>query len=104
VPIALRGTETARFLAIRGLGVLLEEADADALAALMGSMTSEIYDATSRRIAACAPETWIFNRSDCEGLVRRLSAVTSAAPPRIALDFPQAHQNTSTPQNEGGLS
>ncbi|MGF6159331.1 succinoglycan biosynthesis protein ExoL [Ensifer sp. KUDG1] len=104
VPIALRGTETARFLAIRGLGVLLDEADPAALAALMGSMTSEIYDATSRRIAACAPETWIFNRSDCEGLVRRLSAVTSAAPPRIALEFPQAHQNASTPQNEGGLS
>jgi len=98
VPIALRGTETARFLAIRGLGMLLDKAEPEALATLLGSIDPERYIEASGRIATCAADTWIFSRSDCERLVRRLSAVTSAAPPRIAPNL------SPTPQNEGGLS
>lgn len=97
VPIALRGTETARFLAIRGLGMLLDEAEPEALVALIGSIEPERYAEASGRIAACAADTWIFSRGDCESLVRRLSAVTSAAPPRIAPNL------SPNPQNEGGL-
>ncbi|UAX95140.1 glycosyl transferase family 1 [Ensifer adhaerens] len=98
VPIALRGTETSRFLAIRGLGMLLDEAEPEALVGLLGSIDPERYAEASGRIATCAAETWIFNRSDCEGLVRRLSVVVSAAPPRIAPTL------SPTPQNESGLS
>ncbi|OCP03406.1 MULTISPECIES: glycosyl transferase family 1 [unclassified Ensifer] len=103
VPIALRGTETARFLAIRGLGMLLDEAEPEALEALFSATTSERYVDASRRIAACAPETWIFSRSDCADLVRRLAAATSA-PSLMASKLSPTPRNTAAPQNEGGLS
>ncbi|HEV7322584.1 MAG TPA: glycosyl transferase family 1 [Ensifer sp.] len=104
VPIAMRGTETARFLAIRGLGMLLDDAEPEALVGVVGSMTPERYVEASRRIAACAPETWVFNRNDCEDLVRRLAAVTSAAPSLVTPKRAPKPRNTQTPQNEGGLS
>ncbi|HEV7310788.1 glycosyl transferase family 1 [Ensifer sp.] len=104
VPIALRGTETARFLAIRGLGMLLDEPAPEALAALVGAITPERYTDASRRIAACAPETWIFNRSDCEDLVRRLAAAATASPPLTQKRRTRRPRSTPTPQNEGGLS
>jgi len=78
--------------------MLLDKAEPEALATLLGSIDPERYIEASGRIATCAADTWIFSRSDCESLVRRLSAVTSAAPPRIAPNL------SPTPQNEGGLS
>ena len=47
VPIAMRATETGRFLADRHLGLLLDDAVAGALAALLGSHDIEEY-ATQR--------------------------------------------------------
>ncbi len=96
VPIAMRGTETARFLAVRGLGLLLDEAGPDNLVSLLGDIDTERYADASRRVAACNSDTWVFGRNDCENLVRRLSAITCTAPEPTA---PLSHAR----QNEGGL-
>ncbi len=96
VPIAMRGTETARFLAVRGLGLLLDEAGPDNLVSLLGDIDTERYADASRRVAACNSDTWVFGRNDCENLVRRLSAITCSAPEPTA---PLSHAR----QNEGGL-
>ncbi|WP_312363418.1 glycosyl transferase family 1 [Ensifer sp.] len=96
VPIAMRGTETARFLAVRGLGLLLDEAGPDNLVSLLGDIDTERYADASRRVAACNSDTWVFGRNDCENLVRRLSAITRSAPEPTA---PLSHAR----QNEGGL-
>ncbi len=83
IPIAMKGTETARFLAVRGIGLVLEEADADSLAALVGSMTPDHFAEAADRIGRCHPATWVFDRSDCETLVRRLATLTLDAPQTI---------------------
>ncbi|OOG75130.1 hypothetical protein BLJAPNOD_06867 [Ensifer sp. M14] len=97
VPIAMRGTETARFLAIRGLGFLLEEAEPDNLVSLLGAVDAGSYAEASDRVRACNSDTWVFGRNDCENLVRRLSAITPTAPEPAT---PLSHVR----QNEGGLS
>ncbi|OCP37419.1 glycosyl transferase family 1 [Ensifer sp. LC163] len=97
VPIAMRGTETARFLAVRGLGFLLDEAEPENLVSLLGDVDAGRYADASHRVTACNSDTWVFGRNDCENLVRRLSAITSKAPEPAT---PLSHAR----QNEGGLS
>lgn len=97
VPIAMRGTETARFLAVRGLGFLLDEAEPENLVSLLGAVNADRYVDASGRVAACNSDTWIFGRNDCENLVRRLSAIASTA---LEPATPLSHAR----QNEGGLS
>ena len=97
VPIAIRGTETARFLAVRGIGLLLDEAEPDNLVSLLGDVDESLYADASHRVAACNSDTWVFGRNDCENLVRRLSAITPTAPEPAT---PLSHAR----QNEGGLS
>ncbi|WP_081162561.1 glycosyl transferase family 1 [Ensifer aridi] len=97
IPIAMKGTETARFLAVRGIGLVLEEADAESLAALVGSMTPDAYADNAERISRCNPGTWVFDRSDCEALVRRLATLIVEPPrplPAVAIAEPR--------HNEGG--
>ncbi|KQW60687.1 MULTISPECIES: hypothetical protein [unclassified Ensifer] len=97
VPIAMRGTETARFLAVRGLGFLLDEPEPDNLVSLLGAVDANSQADASGRVAACNTDTWVFRHTDCENLVRRLSAIASTAP-EPATPLSQARQN------EGGLS
>lgn len=97
VPIAMRGTETARFLAVRGLGFLLDEPEPDNLVSLLGAVDANSHADASGRVAACNTDTWVFRHTDCENLVRRLSAIASTAP-EPATPLSQARQN------EGGLS
>ncbi|OCP21760.1 MULTISPECIES: glycosyl transferase family 1 [unclassified Ensifer] len=97
VPIAMRGTETARFLAVRGIGFLLDEAEPENLVSLLGAVDADRYADASGRVSACNSDTWVFGRNDCENLVRRLSAITSTAPEPAT---PLSHAR----QNEGGLS
>ncbi|PDT83235.1 glycosyl transferase family 1 [Sinorhizobium sp. BJ1] len=97
IPIAMKGTETARFLAVRGIGLVLEEANADSLAALLGSMTPDHFAEAADRIGRCHPATWVFDRSDCETLVRRLATLTADAPQTIipAAALAEARHNES---------
>jgi succinoglycan biosynthesis protein ExoL len=75
VPIAMRNTETGRFLADRHLGILLSEPSVDALAALFDELTPETYAASRRKILAEDRGTWVCDARDCRALVERLKGL-----------------------------
>jgi glycosyltransferase involved in cell wall biosynthesis len=75
VPIAMKGTETARFLAERQLGLLLDDASVDGLAAALGAIDAEKYAAMRQRIAGHGNGEWVAGLADCRALVERLQAV-----------------------------
>lgn len=77
VPIALAGTETARFLAARNLGFILPDASTDRLTDLFTSMNDETYGAAVERIHSLGPAPWTFSRADCQHLVKRLSTLAA---------------------------
>ncbi|MHB0950908.1 MAG: glycosyl transferase family 1 [Allorhizobium sp.] len=81
VPIALEGTETARFLRERGLGFILPNAETDSLVAFFETMNDETYGHAFERIRAQGPAPWTFNRADCERLVKRLSTLAASNQP-----------------------
>jgi hypothetical protein len=98
VPIAMSGTETARFLATRKIGLPLETATADHLAEVMSGMTEQRYLDLFAAVAAQDRKTWTTDRSECLALVQRLSSLTPATRPLI---LPEA---VSQPHgNKGGL-
>ncbi|WP_420961582.1 glycosyl transferase family 1 [Brucella sp. IR073] len=75
VPIAMEGTETARFLKRLGIGFTLARPDADELARLFGALDAERYEQARARVAAQDSSTWICNEDDCRALVGRLSTL-----------------------------
>ena len=79
VPIAMRQTETGRFLADRHLGLLLEEASPEALAAVLDGLAAEAYAAKRQKIVAQDRGTWVCDRGDCRALVDRLRGLAGAA-------------------------
>jgi succinoglycan biosynthesis protein ExoL len=85
VPIALRQTETGRFLAERYMGVLLQEASLPALAADLGDMDASRYAAIRRKVAAEDRSTWVCDLRDCQALVDRLKALAGSTAPVRAL-------------------
>ncbi|WP_011579999.1 MULTISPECIES: glycosyl transferase family 1 [Chelativorans] len=90
VPIAMRDTETARFLEERGLGIILPEATPDALERAVGDMDWPRYRALRSRILAVDRKTWSCDRQDCIDFVARLNRLAAAPPPRIAQALAQA--------------
>ncbi len=94
VPIAVDGTETARFLAGRKIGFTLDAADAAHLAALLGEMDEQRYLAAFEAMASQDRKQWMVDRSDCHGLVQRLASLTHASE-QIAerQAIPQLHRN-----------
>ncbi|CDM59939.1 glycosyl transferase family 1 [Rhizobium favelukesii] len=99
VPIAMRGTETARYTGARGLGLVLDHADAATLATLLSTMTAERYLSEFDRVAATDPRHWTFDRGDARALVTRLSELRTQAAPTGPL-LQDLHQ---TQRNKGGL-
>ncbi|MFU0504486.1 glycosyltransferase family protein [Pseudaminobacter sp. NGMCC 1.201702] len=85
VPIAMRATETGRFLSDRHLGLLLDEPSVEALAERFESMGAETYAAARKRVLAEDRGTWVCDLRDCRALVDRLKALTpeTAAPDAI---------------------
>ncbi len=86
VPIAMRETETGRFLADRHLGLLLDDPSADALAALLGGLTADQYLAKRRKIVAQDRGTWVCDLGDCRALVERLQGLAGAVRQRPLLE------------------
>ncbi|WP_159588131.1 glycosyltransferase [Chelativorans xinjiangense] len=78
VPIAIEGTETGRFLERHGIGLLLSEPSADALAALLGSMDATSFAEHRARVTAKPSETWVCGLEDCRALVARLEGLKRA--------------------------
>ncbi|MEF0940952.1 glycosyl transferase family 1 [Rhizobium sp. BR 362] len=94
VPIAFDGTETARFLANRKIGLTLEKANAANLVALLGDMNSERYLAAFNALAAQDRRQWMTDRAECRGLVQRLTSLTGAGQQNAELQtLPKLHRN-----------
>ena len=79
VPIAMRETETGRFLADRHLGLLLDDAAPDVLGALLGSLSVEEYGTRRKKIVAQDRGTWVCDLGDCRALVDRLQNLAAGA-------------------------
>jgi len=78
VPIAMRGTETARFLSERRLGVLLEDASVGALESALSGIDAESYAALRQRVAAHDGTEWVAGIGDCRALVERLASLAGS--------------------------
>jgi succinoglycan biosynthesis protein ExoL len=85
VPIAMRATETGRFLADRHLGLLLDEPSVEALAERFEGMGAETYAAARKRVLAEDRGTWVCDLRDCRALVDRLKALTPETAPDAIL-------------------
>ena len=75
VPLAMKGTETARFLAERRIGLLLDEPRVEKLAALLSGMSATEFEAKRDAVAALDDSTWVCGPAECRRLVERLSHV-----------------------------
>jgi len=76
LPIAVAGTETARFLQQRNIGHILETADVASLETLFSKLSDASYLQSFQRLAAIDRQQWITDRNDCRELVRVLQSLT----------------------------
>lgn len=100
VPIAMAGTETARFLDDRKIGLVLPDADSTRLEKLFGRMDEESYRDALDAVARQHPSLWTIKQSDCEAFVRRLATLsteTDGAPAAAAVP-------SRTYRDQGGLT
>lgn len=81
VPIAIAGTETARFIGGRDIGFVLQQASVDALVELFSGVDHKSYVDAATRIADQGAKQWTFRRNDCLELVNHLSAIANAPEP-----------------------
>ncbi|KQR30970.1 glycosyl transferase family 1 [Rhizobium sp. Leaf155] len=77
LPIAVAGTETARFLQQRKIGHVLETANVAALEALFSKLSDASYLQSFQTLAAIDRQQWITDRNDCRELVRALQSLTT---------------------------
>lgn len=75
VPIALAGTETARFLANRGIGIILPDAEVDTIARVFDALTPEQLRTYALKVRDVPVRDLQTDQQECEGLVRCLDAL-----------------------------
>jgi succinoglycan biosynthesis protein ExoL len=80
VPLALASTETGRFVSSRKIGVTLDQATPDRLAALFATMTDDTYQDLTAAVAAIDRSQWVTSPADCRALVARLAALDRNTP------------------------
>jgi succinoglycan biosynthesis protein ExoL len=80
VPIARAGTETGRFLADRGIGIVLDTCSADELVLMFSGIDGDRIAAQRAQLDAVDAATWTATRGDCETLVARLANLKGARP------------------------
>ncbi len=73
VPLALAGTETARFLADHGLGLIMADIATEPVAEILAGCDTARIAALQVAIAAADPALWTAGRADCAELVTALS-------------------------------
>jgi succinoglycan biosynthesis protein ExoL len=78
VPIAMRQTETGRFLAERQLGLLLDEPSVEGLTAVFGGVDGQGHAVLRQRIVAQDPANWVSDIDDCRALVERLTSLAGS--------------------------
>lgn len=81
VPISMGHTETGRFLSRQDIGLLLPQADTDALETALGKMDEHRFGRLKARVLARNPRTWSYDRSDCRALVEKLRRLTAVHEP-----------------------
>lgn len=91
VPIAIRGTETARFIDRKGIGFVLEDDTVYGLTKLFANIDRQRYHQAATRIADQGAVQWTFRRADCQALVQRLSSVAAPLGAEPADTRSQAH-------------
>lgn len=79
VPIALKGTETARFLDTKGLGVIVSGVQPGALAAI-ANITHDDVSEYREHLLAAPSDLWAFTQADCVDLVETLAHANSIQP------------------------
>ncbi len=77
LPIAVAGTETARFLEKRSIGHVLQTADADSLQAFFTALTEESYLKSAENLAAVDRTQWMADQQDCLQLVQKLASLAA---------------------------
>ena len=86
VPIAMKGTETARFLADRHIGLLLDVPSVENLSTLVGDIDTDTYLERRGKITAQDLGTWICVPDDCRSLVTRLARLAGKEQPDVLLE------------------
>lgn len=86
VPIAMKGTETARFLADRHIGLQLDEPSVENLSSLLGDIDADTYLARRGKITAQDLGTWICVPDDCRSLVMRLGRLAGKEQQDVLLE------------------
>lgn len=99
LPIALKDTETARFLESRNAGLILDAVTGENLASLLSGFDTDTYQRQFEQIASLDRKTWVMDRDDCRDLVRRLAALVHE-PETDTADYPFVQPQS----NEGGWS
>lgn len=80
IPIALAGTETARFIERLGIGVVLPDISQDTLIAFFEGLTTERLRQLAADVAAQDRALFLCEARECTALVERLSNHTAAKP------------------------
>ena len=79
VPIAVEGTETARALRERGIGIVLRNGTHQALMHALASLTRADHKRLSDRLRGIDRSAWVAGRIECENLVERLQDIAANA-------------------------
>lgn len=77
VPLALRHTETGRWLQDRNLGVLLDEPIDRSLEQFFSTLSADTYDRKAADIFESARSLWAHDVYECQSLVRQICASSS---------------------------
>lgn len=72
VPIAVDGTETARFLRSRDIGQVLSDPSVESLIAQFATLDPHSYAHQRAKVAAVDPATWVCDRPSCHAIVNHL--------------------------------
>ena len=79
IPIALKSTETGRFLDRRGLGLTLDAVTAETLTRQFEMMDRQRYEALFAKLSAADRSQWVAGPEDCRALVARLAGLKQTA-------------------------
>lgn len=80
VPIAVAGTETARFLAGRGIGLVLDDPSPEGLAGVLADIDPARYAQLANAVTSVEQAAWACDASDCHAFVARLGEVAARRP------------------------
>jgi succinoglycan biosynthesis protein ExoL len=81
IPIALAGTETARFLSEHGLGLRLGDTDVTTMMASLGALSDTRIAALAQEVADQDPRRFALDEAECVALVARLAGLGRGVEP-----------------------